>query len=222
MSDRGLKDYSVEARLRDLETVVDTLTLDRFALYGISSGTEVSIAYAVKHPQRVTRMVLYAGDVDESPDASLTPDQRKIADAATTLVVNGWGSGAVRELFASYEMPGASDLEKRFFSEVMRESATPEDFKAFSASELTVDVKALAVQVRVPTLIVQTLDDQINSLARGKKVADLLPGARFVIVEGADHIPMPGTLESEQIAQVVVPFLDQDLPNKSAASTVPP
>ena len=78
------------------------------------------------------------------------------------------------------------------------------------------------MQVRVPTLIVQTREDQINSLAMGKKMADLMPGARFVVVEGADHIPMPGTLESEQIAEIVVPFLDQDLPNKAAASTVRP
>ena len=222
MSDRGLKDYSMEARLRDLEAVVNTLKLDRFALYGISSGAEVSIAYAAKHPERVTRMVLYAASTDNRPDPSLTPDQQKMYEAAYTLISNGWAQGAIRELFASYEMPGASDVEKRFFSEVMRESATPEDFKAFGASELLVDVKALAEQVRVPTLIVQTRDDQMNSLARGKKLADLVPGARFVVVEGADHIPMPGTPESEQIAQVVVPFLDQDLPNKAAASTVPP
>jgi len=222
MSDRGLKDYSVEARLRDLEAVVNTLQLDRFALYGISSGTEVSIAYAVKHPERVTRMVLYAGSVDNSPDPSLTADQQNMQQAAYTLIANGWAQGAIRELFASYEMPGASDVEKRFFSEVMRESATPEDFKAFGASELLVDVKAFAMQVHVPTLVVQVRGDQINHLANSKKEADLIPGARFVVIEGADHIPMPGTLESEQIAQVVVPFLDQDLPNEAAASTVPP
>jgi class 3 adenylate cyclase/pimeloyl-ACP methyl ester carboxylesterase len=222
MSDRGLKDYSVEARLRDLEAVVNTLKLDRFALYGISAGTDVSIAYAVKHPERVSRMVLYAGSADNRPEPSLTPDQQKMQEAGLTLLTNGWGSDAIRELFASYEMPGASDVQKRFFSEVMRESATPEDFKAFQVTELLVDVKTLAMQVRVPTLIVQTRDDQINSLAKGKKLADLMPGARFVVVEGADHIPMPGTLESEQIAQVVVPFLDQDLPNKAAASTLPP
>ena len=222
MSDRGFKDYSMEARLRDLEAVVNTLKLDRFALYGISSGAEVSIAYAAKHPERVTRMVLYAASTDNRPDPSLTPDQQKMYEAAYTLISNGWSQGAIRELFASYEMPGASDVEKRFFSEVMRESATPEDFKAFGASELLVDVKALATQVRVPTLIVQTRDDQMNSLARGKKLADLVPGARFVVVEGADHIPMPGTPESEQIAEIVVPFLDQDLPNKAATSTVPP
>ena len=99
-----------------------------------------------------------------------------------------------------------------------------EDFKAFWVSELLVDGKALATQVRVPTLIVQTRDDQMNSLARGKKLADLVPGGGFVVVEGADHIPMPGTPRSQQIPGIVVPFLllDQDLPNKAATSTVPP
>ena len=222
MSDRGLKDYSVEARLRDLEAVVDALKLDRFALYGISAGAEVSIAYAVKHPERVTRMVLYAGDVDQAPDPALSPDQQKMQDAASTLIVNDWGSGALRELFASYEMPGASDVEKRFFSEVMRESATPEDFKAFASSQIGVDVKPLAAQVHVPTLIVQVRGDQINSLARGQKVADLIPSGRFVVVDGTDHIPRPGTVESEQIAQIVVPFLDEDLPGKATPSTTSP
>lgn len=222
MSDRGLNDYSVEARLRDLEAVVNTLKLDKFALYGISAGCEVVIAYAARHPERVSRIVLYAGDVDNNPDPSLTPEQAKTADAAATLVVNGWGSSAVRELFASFVMPSASEVERRFFSEVMRESVTPEDFAAFSLSLEKVDVKVLAAQVRAPTLIIHVRGDQLNSLASNRKAADLIPGARLVIIEGTDHIPMPGTVESEQIAQLVVPFLDEDLPNKATSSRVQP
>ncbi|HKN12500.1 MAG TPA: alpha/beta fold hydrolase [Candidatus Binatus sp.] len=214
MSDRGLKDYSVEARLRDLEAVVNTLKLNRFALYGISAGCQVAIAYAAKHPERVTRMILYAGDVDNGRDPSLSPDQRQMRDAGTTLVANGWGNAPIRELFASFVMPSASEVEKRFFSEVTGESVTPEDFAAFFASQKSVDVKTFAAQVRVPTLIIQVRDDQMNPLASGKKVADLIPGARFVVIDGTDHIPMPGTRESEQIAQIVVPFLDEDLPDK--------
>jgi len=97
---------------------------------------------------------------------------------------------------------------------VTGESVTPEVFPAFFASQKSVDVKTFAAQVRVPTLIIQVRDDQMNPLASGKKVADLIPGARFVVIDGTDHIPMPGTRESEQIAQIVVPFLDEDLPDK--------
>jgi class 3 adenylate cyclase/pimeloyl-ACP methyl ester carboxylesterase len=217
LSDRGLKDYSVEARLRDLEAVVDALKLDRFALYGISAGCEVVIAYAAQHPGRVTRIVLYAGDVDSSPDLSLSPEQRKTVEAAGTLIVNRWADNAVRELFASYEMPSASEVEKRFFSEVMRESATPEDVAAFAEAQENVDVKPFAAQIRVPTLIIQVRDDNMNPIARGQKVASVIPGARFVIIDGADHIPRPGTAESEEVARLVTPYFDEDLP-----STAPP
>jgi pimeloyl-ACP methyl ester carboxylesterase len=119
-------------------------------------------------------------------------------------------------------MPSASEVERRFFSEVMGESVTPEDFAAFSLSLEKVDVKPLAVQIGAPALIVQVRGDQMNPLANSKRAADLIPGARLVVIDGTDHIPIAGTLESEQIAQIVVPFLDEDLPGKAAASSTPP
>ena len=222
ISDRGLHDYSIEARLRDLEAVVDHLKLAHFALYGISSGCEVAIAYAARHPERVTRLILYAGDVDSSPDPALTPEQRKVVEAAGTVIVNGWGDSAVRELFASYEMPGADEVERRFFSEVMRESVTPEDLAAFSASNRRVDVKSFAAQLRAPTLIIQVRNDQINPMVKGKQVAEAIPSARFVIVEGADHIPMPGDGENEQIAKLVIPFLEENYPSPVPTTASPP
>ncbi|MGH7924511.1 MAG: alpha/beta fold hydrolase [Candidatus Binatus sp.] len=222
MSDRGLKDYSVEARLRDLDAVVDESKLDRFALFGISSGCEVAIAYVAQHPDRVTRLVLYAGDVDSRPNPDLTPERRKIVEAARTLVENGWSDAAVRELFAAFEIPTANEVQKRFFAELVGESATPEDLAAFAKSNRHVDVKPFAAQVRVPTLIIQVRGDQISPIADGKRVAEAIPSARFVIIEGVDHIPMPGDGESEEIAQLVVPFLDEDLPAKATPSPVSP
>ena len=110
-------------------------------------------------------------------------------------------------------MPGGSEVERRFYSEVMRESVTPEDFAAFLASEQNVDVKPFAAQVRAPTLIIQVPGDVMNPLARGRKVAKAIPANRFVIIDGADHIPMPGSPESEEVARLVTPFFDEDLPN---------
>jgi len=220
LSDRGLKDYSVEARLRDLEAVVDAAKLDPFALYGISAGCEVVIAYAARHPKRVTRIVLYAADVDSSPDPNLTPEQKKTAEAAATLISNGWASSDVLELWASFVMPSASAVERRFFSEVMRESVTPEDIQAFAVSEQSVDVKPFAAQIRAPTLIIQVRNDVINPLAAGKKAASMIPGARFVIIEGADHIPIPGTAESAEVARLVTPFFDEDLPSAAPSPSL--
>lgn len=218
LSDRGLRDYSVEARLRDLEAVVDELKLDRFALYGISAGCEVAIVYVARHPGRVTRLVLYAGDVESASDEKLSPDERKAAEAAATLIETGWAQRSVRELFASFVMPSASDAERRFYAELMGESVTPEDFAAFFAAQQHVDVKSLAAQVRVPTLVVQFRGDVLNSVEQGRKVADIIPGARFVLLEGVDHIPTARDGETEAIAQIVIPFLDQDLPSNATSS----
>jgi pimeloyl-ACP methyl ester carboxylesterase len=117
-------------------------------------------------------------------------------------------------------MPSASAVERRFFSEVMKESVTPEDFQAFGVSEQSVDVKPFAAQIRAPTLIIQVRNDVINPLAAAKKAASMIPGARFVIIEGADHIPIPGTAESEEVARLVTPFFDEDLP-RAAPSPSP-
>ncbi|HSU90640.1 MAG TPA: alpha/beta hydrolase, partial [Sporolactobacillaceae bacterium] len=75
------------------------------------------------------------------------------------------------------------------------------------------DVKPFAAQIHTPTLIIQVRNDVINPLAVGKKAASVIPGARFVIIEGADHIPIPGTAESEEVARLVRPFFDEDLPS---------
>ena len=95
----------------------------------------------------------------------------------------------------------------------MKESVTPEDIQALAVSEQSVDVKPFAAQIRAPTLIIQVRNEVINPLAAGKKAASIIPGARFVIIEGADHIPIPGTAESEEVARLVTPFFDEDLPN---------
>jgi len=98
----------------------------------------------------------------------------------------------------------------------MKESVTPEDFQAFGVSEQSVDVKPFAAQIRAPTLIIQVRNDVINPLAAAKKAASMIPSARFVIIEGADHIPIPGTAESEEVAHLVTPFFDEDLPSAAA------
>lgn len=220
MSDRGLKDYSVEARVRDLEAVVDAAKLDRFALYGISAGSDVVVAYTARHPDRVTRIVLYGGSPNPHTGPKLSPEEAKTVEAFVTLIENGWGADSIRELNASVVMPDATEVDRRFFSELGKASATPEDFKAFLLASQAVDVTSLAAQIRTPTLVMQTRGDMMNPLLAGKALAALIPGARFVVIEGRDHIPIPGDGENEQIIRIVVPFLDEDLP-KARLSPAP-
>jgi pimeloyl-ACP methyl ester carboxylesterase len=215
-SDRGLKDYSLEPRVRDLEAVVDSLKLKRFALYGISAGGAAAIAYAARHPQRVTRVVLYGTFVHRDPSL-MTPVELARGKAVYLLLANGWDNPAFLEMFSSLMMPNATGLQKLAFAEILRISGTPEDSSAFLAAELKIDVTALAVSLRVPTLVLHVRGDETVPLAYATQVSGLIQGARLMILEGKDHVPVPGDGEHEQLAQALAPFFDQDIRPTSAS-----
>jgi class 3 adenylate cyclase/pimeloyl-ACP methyl ester carboxylesterase len=216
LSERGLRDYSLEARVRDLEAVIDALKLRRFALYGISAGGPATIAYAARHPERVTRIVFYdtyARTLDPNSEAAkqfITPVMRQQAQAMA-LVKGGWNNPAYRDLYTNLLMPNGSAVDKRFLDEMNRISGTPEDVDAFLSAIGNVDVSALARQIKAPTLIIQVRGDQVIPFIAATYLASLIPGARLVPIEGIDHISVPGDGEDEQIDQAVRPFLDQDL-----------
>jgi len=215
MSDRGLSDYSLEPRVRDLEAVIDALKLDKFALFAISAGGPAAIAYSARHPEHVTRLVLCGTSADSDP-GPVTSEERETGKAALTLFRNGWSDPAIRGMFASLAIPNGSEVDKRMFSEMLRVSATPEDFAAFSRADEEIDVRSLTQQVRTPTLVLQIRGDVLNPIHFGKELATLLPGARLVLIEGKDHIPIPGDGEMEQISQAVVPFIEEDLSKKTS------
>jgi class 3 adenylate cyclase/pimeloyl-ACP methyl ester carboxylesterase len=223
LSERGLRDYSLEPRVRDLEGVVDALKLRRFALYGISAGGPTTIAYAARHPERVTRIVLYdtwARTLDPNSEAAkqiTTPAMRQ-QEQAMALVKGGWNNPAYRDLFTNLAMPNGSEVDKRFLDEMGRISGTPEDVDAFLSAGANVDVSALARLIKAPTLVIQVRGDQLVPFIAATDLASLIPGARLVPIEGIDHISVPGDGEDEQIDQAVRPFLDEDLAHASVSA----
>ena len=102
LSDRDVPDFSFEAFVDDLETVVDEYGLQRFALLGISQGAPVSIAYAVRHPERVSRLVLCGGFAKGWRKRGNAADVAR-AEASVTLIREGWGQDnpAARQMFTS-------------------------------------------------------------------------------------------------------------------------
>ncbi len=215
LSERGLRDYSLEPRVRDLEAVVDALKLKRFALEGLSAGGAATIAYAARHPERVTRIILY--DTYARPGDPNQPAERQRREVRA-LVESGWNNPAYREMFTNLLMPNGSEIDKRFMNEMLRISGTPEDVSAFLSACDHTDVSALASQIKAPTLIIHVRGDQEVPFAAGADLASLIPGARLVPIEGIDHVPIPGDGEAEQIQRAVRPFLDQDLKPASASA----
>ena len=217
MSDRGVRDYSLEARLRDLEAVLDALKLKRFALLGIVEGGSVSIAYALKHPDRVTRLALL--NTYASMDlALLNPSDRRRQAPFYSLIEQRLDDPAFRQMFVSLMMPDGSEVDKTFFAELAFNSSTPEDFEAFEIADDKIDVRSIARQVRAPTVVVHVRGDRMMPLEFGAELASLIPGARFVIIEGRDIIPVLGDGELEQIERAIVPFFDVDLPKPAGAA----
>jgi pimeloyl-ACP methyl ester carboxylesterase len=98
-----------------------------------------------------------------------------------------------------------------------RVAASPENAAAFMTATLDIDVRKLARQILAPTLVVHVRGDQVVPFDSGRELAALIPGARMAVIEGRDHIPVPGDGEQEQLVQAVFPFLDED--TQKAATT---
>jgi class 3 adenylate cyclase len=129
LSDREVPDVCFEDFVSDLETVVDAAGLDRFALHGLSQGCAVSVAYAVRHPERVTHLVLLGGYVVGWKKRARTAAEKEAGEAMLTLVRLGWGqeNPAFRQMFTSQYIPDATKEQADWFNEFQRISSSPED-----------------------------------------------------------------------------------------------
>jgi pimeloyl-ACP methyl ester carboxylesterase/AraC-like DNA-binding protein len=189
LSDWDAPEISFEAFVDDLESVVECAAPERFDLLGISQGAAVSIAYAVRHPDRVRRMVLVGG-YHYGWRLRADPEEVERREAMLALARSGWGSDnpLYRQLFTNLYVPGASEQQTRWFNEMQRRSASPENALKLQQVFATIDVRHLLGQVRVPTLVMHSRDDQAIPMLAGKAIADGIPGARFVTLNSRNHI----------------------------------
>jgi len=208
-SDRGVRDFSMDARVRDLEAVVDALKLKRFALWGYSAGGPVPMVYAARHPERVTRLLLQETYAKYDLNLLSAADRHRI-QSLMTLVATNYSNPPVLDLFNSYMWPEGNPVAWRVMSEMFRISATPEDYANFLVRTADDDVTEFARQIQVPTLIIHFRGDQMVPAELGKQLATLITGSRLVILEGRDHVVIPGTSEFEQAARVIRPYFDED------------
>jgi pimeloyl-ACP methyl ester carboxylesterase len=188
LSDREVEDLSLEAWVGDLEAVVDAANLDRFALLGMSQGGPVAVAYSVRHPERVSHLVLYG--TYARGRLRRGPSQRQEAEAMIAMVGAGWGQNApaFRRAFTTMFVPGATSEQMRWFDELQRVSSSTETAARIRLSRNGLDVSDLAGQVTVPTLVLHARDDLVVPFTEGRLLAALIPSARFVPLEGRNHI----------------------------------
>ncbi len=188
LSDWEVDDISFEAFVRDLEAVVDAVGLERFALLGISQGCPASIAYAVRHPERVSQLVLYGGYA--LGWAKRGPKDKEQGNAIVELIRQGWGQDnpAFRQMFTSQMMPGATTEQMQWFNELQRVTTSPENAARLRLAIGEIDVMSLLPHVSTPTLVLHAREDAAVPFDAGRKMASMIPGARFVPLESANHL----------------------------------
>jgi pimeloyl-ACP methyl ester carboxylesterase/DNA-binding CsgD family transcriptional regulator len=217
MTDWRVGDLSFERWVDDLEAVVEAADVrEPFALLGMSQGAPVCIAYAARHPERVSRLVLYGGYAlgwGRRDDAAGEREYRAISE----LVRIGWGkqNPAFRQVFTSRFVPGATAQQMDWFNELCRKTTSPENAAALMEARSEIDVTALLAKIRTPTLVVHSRDDVVVPIAQGRLLASGIAGAQYVELDSGNHILLAHEPAWLRFQEAVLGFFGLDAPARS-------
>jgi pimeloyl-ACP methyl ester carboxylesterase len=190
LSDWDIGRFSFDDWVDDLEAVVDAARLDRFPLLGISQGGPVAIAYAVRHPERVTHLVLLGSFAQGRRKSARTPDELALAEAHVEIVRLGWGrpDPTYRQIFVARFLPEATQEQWRSFDELQRRSTSPDNAWRFVDEFANIDVTNLAPKLTVPTLIMCSRREPDNRFEQSRLLAALIPKSRLVPLDSSNHL----------------------------------
>jgi pimeloyl-ACP methyl ester carboxylesterase len=208
LSDWDVGEVTLDSFVTDLEAVVDSRGLETFTLFGVSQGCAVSIAYAVKHPERVNKLVLYGGFALGRRMRGSDIDAAQ-AEAMLTLMKTGWGqeNPAFRQIFTSLFIPGATPEQMNWFNNLQRITTSAENAVKMRLISDHMNIVHLLPQVKAPTLVLHCKDDAVQPFAEGRRIAAGIPGARFVLLEGRNHLILENDPGWPRFQQEVEAFL---------------
>ncbi len=219
LSDRVETGLDFATQVSDLERVIDAAGLDRFALLGISQGAAVAIEYAVRHPKRVSHLVIHGGYAKGW--ARRSPEALRNGRALVELVRIGWGAetAAFRRIFAELLIPQASEEQASWLSELQRRTTTPEIAARILESFSEIDIADRLAKVTTPTLVLHSRRDVIVPFEHGRTVAAGIPDATFVELESENHILLENEPAWHRFQEAVGTFLGwgREAPKRRAA-----
>lgn len=190
LSDHDVTAQGLEAWVRDLEAVADSLGWKRFSLIGLCQGGPIALLYASRHPQRVNRLVLYNAYTNGAFTSGASERNREEAEALACLIKIGWGrkTGAFRELFARRLSPRHSVEQIGWWDELQRITASPENAVRLWRGFHEIDIRDALQDIHIPTLVAHVEHDAMVPFELGRSLASQLPDARFLPLKGSNHI----------------------------------
>lgn len=218
LSDRSPPSNSLEAWVEDLEAVVEAQGLKKFQLFGMSQGGAIAIAYAARHPERVSHLVLFGAYARGVLRRDVTEQVREEAETLAKLIRLGWGrdNPAFRQVFTSQFIPDGTREQHQWFNDLERISASPENAASIVEALYQIDVSAEAASLNVPTLVMHSRNDARVPFEEGRQLAALIPSARFVPLESRNHVLLPDEPAWKHFLGEFRTFL-QDVPDGSRA-----
>jgi len=209
MTQWNVPDVSMPRWIDDLEEVAQVAVPDGpMTLFGISQGAAACIGYAVRHPERVSHLILYGGYATGWARRGDAEGLRRY-QAIVELINLGWGSdnAAFRQVFTSRFAPGASAEQLEWFNELCRRTTTPQIATHLMLARSEVDVRDLLSQVKAPTLVIHADGDEVTPLAAGRELAAGIPTAEFVQLESRNHVLLAHEPAWVRFKEVVMEFV---------------
>ena len=211
LSDWNIPEASFESWVSDLEAVVDAAGVDRFALLGISQGGPVAVEYSVRHPEKVSRLILQAAYARGHLFRGRTVEEH---NALITLTRAGWGreNPAYRQMFTTQFMPGATPEQMNWFNELQRISCTADNAARVQEIGSNINVVDRLHQVSTPTLVIHSRNDPRVPFSEGRLLASLIPGAALVELDSPNHLTLADEPAWEKLIANVRHFIATGTP----------
>jgi pimeloyl-ACP methyl ester carboxylesterase/DNA-binding CsgD family transcriptional regulator len=192
LSDRDAGDLSFETWVRDFECVVEAASLRRFSLLATCQGGPIAIAYAARHPERVSRLILYGTYARGRLRWADRPKEVAKARVLLDLTGLGWGqeNHAFLQVWASAFQPGGTLEHLRSWCDQQRAATSPETAVRLLRIGWGVDAREAARKIKCPVLIVHPERDAVVPVDEGRLIASLIPDSRFVQLDSENHMPL--------------------------------
>jgi pimeloyl-ACP methyl ester carboxylesterase/DNA-binding winged helix-turn-helix (wHTH) protein len=206
LADRDVPDISFEAFVRDLDAVFQATAVDRATVLGISQGAAVAIAYAVLHPERVSKLILYGGYAQGRNKRG----EAEMANAFLAILRHGWGDerSAFMKAFSSVFFPNGSPQQIKWLVDLQRVTTSPENAARIRNACDEIDVVDLLPKVQAPTLVIHCRHDNVAPMEQGLLMARSIPNARFVTLESDNHVVLAGEPAWPRLVSEIDTFLN--------------